>query len=184
LALLFRPYLSETFYGGEFNKKFVVVGPKGIKEFVSEVAQVFHHNALMKYQKIEYLDFKPEMDFDSFKINVYPVTHLGLDANAIKLTAEGKTFAYTGDAELSPGVIEAAKDVDLLITDAATPKKYPANAHMSTAQVGEICRDNGVKKVILTHQVPLGYNVDMVGEVKEVFDGEIILAKDLMEINL
>lgn len=184
LALLFRPYLWESFYGGKFDKVFTVVGPKGIKQFVKDLAQIFHHHELPDYAKIKYQDFQPEMHFDGFKVEVFPVKHLGMDANALRLTAEGKIFTFTGDAELSNGVIGAAKNTDLLIADTGTPKKFEPKAHMSTIQVGEICRDHNVKKVVLTHQVPPGYKVDMVGEVKEVFDGDVVLAKDLMAIDL
>jgi len=184
IALLIRPYIFESFYGGKIDKKFKIVGPKGVEQFVRDLANIFHHDSLPNYSKLEYIEFEPEMQFEGFKVDVFPVNHLGMDANALRLTAEGKILVYTGDAELSEGVIKAAKDVDLLIADTATPKGLDATAHMSTTQVGEICRDNGVKKVILTHQVPLGYKIDMVGQVREVFGGDVTLAKDLMEIEL
>jgi ribonuclease BN (tRNA processing enzyme) len=184
IALMFRPYIFETFYGGKFDKVLKIVGPKGTEKFVRSLSGIFQHNELPNFSKLEYIEYEPEMQFEGFKIETFHVDHSGLDASALRLSAEGKVLAYTGDASLSEGVIEVAKNADLLIADTSNPKWRNPAAHMSTTQVGEICRDNGVKKVILSHQIPPGYNVDMVSEVKEVFDGDVVLAKDLMQIEL
>lgn len=184
VALLMRPYIFETFYSGKFDKTLKIIGPKGVKKFVNDLAHLFHHDSLLDYPKLDYIEFEPEMEFDAFKVEVFPVEHLGMDANALKLSAEGKAITYTGDAEYSEGVIKAARNADLLIADSATPKGLSTVAHMSTVQVGEVCRDNGVKKVILTHQVPPGYKINMVNQVQEIFYGDVILAKDLMQIEL
>jgi len=51
-------------------------------------------------------------------------------------------------------------------------------------EIGKLCKEAGVKKVVLTHFLPHAKNVDLVSEVKENFDGEVVLGKDLLELNL
>lgn len=184
LSILMRAFILETFYGGTLSHSIKVIGPKGIHNFVTTLAVTQGHNDVVDFAKLEFIEFDGSIDFGSFKVESFGVEHLGMDAYALRMEAEGKIFTYTGDAIHSEGVIEAAKNTDLLITDCATPKDKPATAHLGTTQVGEICRDHGVKKVILSHQVPPGYNVDMVSQVKEIFDGEVILAKDLMVVEV
>lgn len=185
IPMLVRPYVLETFYGGKYDKVLEIVGPKGTKEYIKKIAELNNHSFVDKFSKFNYREYGNQLDSNGFMVNSFKVEHIEMDAYALRLEAEGKVFTYTGDSVLSPGVVEAAKNADLLITDGATPKKYPANAHLGTHQVGEICRDNGVKKVILSHQVPPGYNVDMVGEVKEVWpEGDVVLARDLMEMEV
>lgn len=182
--ILMRTYLSQKYYGMELKKNLHIVGPKGMQKFVSDLCAVYQLQFIIGFANYIYHDFEPVMEFDDFSLETYPVTHLGVDAYALRFKFEDKVFAFSGDSEKCGGVENSAKNADLFIADCATPKKYPANAHMSTTQVGEVCRDNGVKRVILSHQVPPGFNIDMVSEVKEVWDGSVVLAKDLMQIDL
>ena len=56
--------------------------------------------------------------------------------------------------------------------------------HLTAEEIGKLCKEAGVKKVVLTHFLPHAKNVDLVSEVKENFDGEVVLGKDLLELNL
>lgn len=182
-AIISRFYINYKNYGGKL-KKLVVCGPKGIADFVKNIAETYLLEFVLEYPALEFIEFSEKIELDNVVIKPIKVEHLGIDAFALRTESEGKIFTYTGDAILSKGVMDASKDVNLLITDCATPKDKQPSAHLSTTQVGEMCRDNNVKKVILSHQVPPGYNVDMVGQVKEIFSGEVILAEDLMEIQV
>lgn len=181
--VLTRFWVDVKSYEGEV-RDLVIIGPKGIKDFVSKLGQIYELPKVIDYTGLKFLEYDKELSFFDFSVESFSVEHLNIPAYSLRIGVGGKIVTYTGDAVLSKGVIDASKDADLLITDCATPKKYPATAHLSTTQVGEICRDNGVKKVILSHQVPPGYNADMVGEVKEIWEGDVVLAKDLMELEI
>ena len=184
IALMFRPYVLETYYGGKYDKILTIVGPKGVKKFVKDVAEIFHHEVLPNFNKFKYLDLKPKMEFDDFSLETFKVEHSGLDARSMRFLFGDKIIAYSGDAALPDGVANAAKKADLLIVDCATPGHLVSASHLNTSQVGELCRESGVKHVILSHQVPPGYKMDMVGQVKKAFKGKVTLAKDLLKIQL
>jgi len=180
-AILARFNINYKFYGGKL-KKLTIYGPKDIKKFVEKLADAYLLSSTLQYSDFEFIEYSEDIKLDNLTIKPIKVEHLGVDAFALRIESQNKVFTYTGDAILSPGTIAASKNADLLITDCSTPKDQSPVAHLSTTQVGEICRDNNVKKVILSHQVPPAYNIDMVGQVKEIFDGEVVLARDLMEI--
>ena len=182
-SILARFNINHASYGEKLKKLFII-GPKGIENFVKNLAKVYRLGIIKNYQGAKYSEYKDKMKIGNLIIKPFKVKHLGTDAFALRIEDGNKIFTYTGDAVLSDGVINASENADLLITDCATPRKYPPTAHLSTTQVGHICKDNNVKKVVLSHQVPPGYKVNMVSEVKDVFEGEVVLAKDLMGINL
>lgn len=184
LAVMFRPYISEVLYGGPKGKTLTIAGPRGVKKFVTDLAKIFHHDILPGYKRFKYLDLKPKMEFAGFSLETFKVEHLGLDAKALRFNFGGKIVAYSGDAGLPAGVTKAAKKADLLIVDCSTPGNIISEAHLNTSQVGELCRDSGVKQVVLSHQVPPGYKVDMVGQVKKIYQGKVILAQDLLIIKI
>ena len=56
---------------------------------------------------------------------------------------------------------------------------------MTGQRAGKIAESNGVKKLILTHMSPLYMkDFDPKKDAEEYFKGVVILAKDLMEIEL
>jgi len=182
--LLMRGLLGHRFYGRELKKNLQIIGPKGMKDFVVNLCNIYRLYFLKDFDKYEYQDFEPNMKFNQFTVGVFPVNHLETDANALRIESAGKIIAYTGDAEKCDGVIKASQNADLLIADATNPNNIEGRVHMNTTQVGEVAKESSVKKVVLAHQMPVGFNVDMVSQTKEVFNGEVVLAKDLMEINL
>jgi len=184
LSFLMRAYIFEEFYEGTLVNTIKIIGPKGIHDFVRALANLQGHKGVVNFEKLEFIEYRENLDFEGFSVKPFRVEHLGMDAFALRLNAQGKVMVYSGDATLSEGIIKAIDKADLFITDCATPKDMMPTAHLGTTQVAGLCRDNGVKKVILSHQVPPGYNVDMVSEVKEVWNGDVILAEDLMEIVL
>jgi ribonuclease BN (tRNA processing enzyme) len=71
--------------------------------------------------------------------------------------ADGRRFAYTADTAPCTGLTDLAEDVDLLLSeatlrtldeDAAPPEP---RGHLLPAEAGEIARDGGARRLMLTH---------------------------------
>ena len=57
--------------------------------------------------------------------------------------------------------------------------------HTSPKEVGLLAENAKVKKLILNHFVPPVFNEEKLDmEIKEHYSGEIVIGKDLLEINL
>ncbi len=52
--------------------------------------------------------------------------------------------------------------------------------HLNAILAGKIARESNCKKLILTHFYPICDDYDILGQCKEEFSGDIILAEDLM----
>lgn len=52
------------------------------------------------------------------------------------------------------------------------------------AFAGRIARESNCKKLVLTHFYPICGDYDISGQCKEEFNGEVVLAEDLMTIEV
>lgn len=186
---LFMNYcLADLFELGSIIKFPKFIGPTGIGKFMFNYSQNSELLALNKWNKIEFVDYQPSMDFGNFKFKAFKVEHstFGFKANAYSLRFEvnGKIIAFSGDSTDCLGVRDACKNADLFICDASYSKGKSSPAHMDTSSIGEISQSSQVKKVLLTHFYPQVENMDLIPEVKEEFAGVVIKGEDLTEIEI
>lgn len=94
----------------------------------------------------------------------FPVTVIeqfhGYRDHGFRLTLEGKIVAYSGDCGVSSASYKLAEKADVLIHECSYSKNLPSAktwGHVTPEQVGEIAKDSGVEKLILTHFDPTHY---------------------------
>jgi ribonuclease Z len=88
-------------------------------------------------------------------------------------------MAYSCDTEPCQQVIDLAAGVDLLIHEAAGASP----GHTSAAQAGRIARDAEAKALCLIHYPTCSFDYrSLVGLAQEVFEGDVFLAEDFMEL--
>ena len=133
--------------------------------------------------------------------NVHPPI---VESFALKFEFPGKTVVFSGDTAYHPPLAQFAKGADILVHEAmllpaiefivranpnaATMLKHLKESHTPVADVGRIAADAAVKTLVLSHYVPVDApNVtdqQWIDGVRETWKGELVLAKDLMEIKL
>ncbi len=104
-------------------------------------------------------------------------------ADLVGQPRRGRTVVYTGDTRPSLSVVEAARGADLLIHDSTFGEEERARAvetgHSTAAQVAEVAREAGARRLVLTHISPR-YSRDapeLLAEAKAVFP-ESLVARD------
>ncbi|WKG03945.1 ribonuclease Z [Mycolicibacterium sp. HK-90] len=99
----------------------------------------------------------------------------------------GQRFAFVMDTRLCDAVFALAEDADLLViestfldTDAELAARY---GHLTARQAAQVAAAGRVRRLVLTH---FSQRYENAGrhrdEAAEVFDGEVIVAEDLMRI--
>ncbi|MDY6819637.1 MAG: ribonuclease Z [Halobacteriales archaeon] len=102
----------------------------------------------------------------------------------------GRRVIYTGDTRPTDTIADVAADADLLIHDATFGDEYADRAaetgHSTAREAAEIATAAGVSRLVLTH-ISSRYTGDasmLTRQAAEVFDGEVTLAHDGLEIEV
>jgi len=97
----------------------------------------------------------------------------------VRLAAEGRVLAYTGDTGPSPYVVELARDADLLVAEATHVEEVPedSRAFLSTAvQAGRDAAQAGARHLLLTHLWPDEDPAAARAAAESEYDGELDVA--------
>ncbi|MGB6275114.1 MAG: MBL fold metallo-hydrolase, partial [Rhodococcus sp. (in: high G+C Gram-positive bacteria)] len=90
-------------------------------------------------------------------------------------TAEGRTFAYSGDTGMCQAVRDLAHGADMFLCEASwtdSPER-PEGVHLSGTEAGRIAREAGVGELLLTHIPPWTSREDVIAEAKAEFSGPV-----------
>jgi len=122
--------------------------------------------------------------FDDFKVESLPVEH-NPESIAYRITGpDGQSVVYSGDTDFSDNLVILAKDADLLICESALPDELKVKGHLTPSLAGEIAKRANVRKLVLTHFYPECDQTDIEKECRKVYEGPLILAEDLMVIEI
>ena len=123
-------------------------------------------------------------EFDDFKVESLPVEH-NPESIAFRITSPaGISMVYSGDTDFSENLVTLSKDADLLICESALPDELKVKGHLTPFLAGEIATRANVRKLVLTHFYPECDQVDIEKQCRKTYSGPLILAEDLMQINL
>jgi ribonuclease Z len=105
----------------------------------------------------------------------------------VSASRPGQKFAFVMDTRLCDGVYALAKDADLLVIESTYLHEDEQHAidhgHLTARQAAAVAAECGVRKLVLTHFSQRYTDASRFrAEAAEVFDGEIVVAKDLDRI--
>jgi ribonuclease BN (tRNA processing enzyme) len=102
------------------------------------------------------IDIGEELEVGPFTVGTRPLPHW-LPNAGMRIGADGKVLAYTGDTGPSPEVVSLARDADVLIAEATYAEQVPdshARYQSSAPQAGRQAADAGAARLLLTHLWP------------------------------
>jgi ribonuclease BN (tRNA processing enzyme) len=122
--------------------------------------------------------------FGDFQVESLPVNH-NEESIAYKITGSaGKSVVYSGDTDFSDNLVTLSKAADLLICESALPDELKAKGHLTPSLAGEIGTRANVCNLVLTHFYPECDLVDIEKQCRKTYDGPLLLAEDLMIIEI
>ncbi len=119
----------------------------------------------------------------SLHLTACPVSHAP-ESVALRFEdpGSGKTIAFSGDTDVCPGLVKAARNADAAFFECSFPNERKAAGHLTPGEAGQAASEARVKKLVLTHFYPECEGADILGQCRETFSGEIILAEDLLRV--
>ena len=118
---------------------------------------------------------------------IIPTTVLhapGLHCLGYRVEYQGRALAYSGDSQYCAPLVRLCGDADLAVLDCSFPASRPNPVHLHAGQCGQVAREAGVGRLILSHFYPIAERYDVRAQAGEAFDGSITKARDLLRIEL
>jgi ribonuclease BN (tRNA processing enzyme) len=105
---------------------------------------------------------------------VHPVPAYGL-----RVEADGRVLAYSGDTGPCTELVELARDADLLLAEAAFQEGVlnPTDLHLTGVDAGRAASKAEVGRLLLTHIPPWNDREVALAEARTTFDGSVELAR-------
>lgn len=120
-------------------------------------------------------------------VTPFEVVHPAAESHALRIEDGSHAIAYSGDSAWTPALIDAARNADLFLCEAAwgpTSEGMAPGMHLSGAEAGRIAREAGVKTLVLVHIQPWTSTQATLEAARAEFDGEIVVgsAGDVFEL--
>lgn len=165
------------------TKPLYLTGPKGFMAFYEGLTHLYGDWIAPKtYELVVNETLKEVTEAEGFRVIPREVVHLQHSLCYRIESADGKSLVFSGDTTYCDAMIEAAKGADLLVLECSAPDEQPMKVHLTPTEAGQIAALSGCRRLVLTHLYPICEAYDLVTPCKKVFDGEVILAEDLMRL--
>jgi ribonuclease Z len=142
-------------------------------------------------------DVGPGLVFKSkdWQVTAAPAEHVQpwLDSLAYRVDSSEGSVVFTGDTQPCESVTALAKNADVMLCMCWDDHQSMVNSkeifgQCSTVGAARLAQDAGVKKLVLVHVGPHlsghGPMESGIGEVRNIYDGEIVFSEEVMRIPL
>lgn len=186
-----------------------VIGPVGTARYVDAVTAMLADDVSYRLAHHEDLGWGPPSEVaevssgvvfetEGLRVIAEPTDHAPVHPTVgYRVEADGKSAVIAGDTVPCGGLDQLCAGADLYVQTVLNESlvsqvpmqrfKDTIDYHSSIAQAAQTAERNGVKTLVLTHMVPApfpGTEGSWIEEAAEHFSGEIVMAADLMAIEL
>ncbi len=114
------------------------------------------------------------------------VHHPPIEAYGLRVELGRSVVAISGDTTACDGLVELARDADVLLMDACAPAPdHPlAGFHATAADAGEVAARACAGTLVLTHLLPGADPAQLAADARRAFGGEVRVARDLDALDL
>ncbi len=166
------------------RKELTLLGAPGFRDFYDRLRRAYGPwvEAGDYPLVIEEISGRP-VSLGSLVLSAVPVSHTPQSvAYRLEEPEAGKAIAFSGDTDVCAGLVAAARSVDVAVFECSFPNERKVEGHLTPREAGEVAAAARVKRLVLTHFYPECEGADILGQCRETYSGEIILAEDLLRL--
>jgi ribonuclease BN (tRNA processing enzyme) len=155
-----------------------VYGPSDIREHVASAFGRPVDDLLNAVYDFHPVSGPGHLNVGPFDIELDRVNH-PVETYGMRITADGKTMAYSADSGVSDELVKLARGADLFLCEASYLEgdDNPPDIHLTGKEAAEHALRADVGQLLLTHLVPWGDASRTLAEAKPVFPGELALVE-------
>ncbi|MCX6799214.1 MAG: ribonuclease Z [Candidatus Diapherotrites archaeon] len=161
-----------------------IFGGSGFKGFVETLLDAYPSLKKLPF-KLTASDLEPygSKKFGEFSLKTKPMSHAP-SSIGMRFEAGRKSVVFSGDTEANENLVELSKGADLLVLECNYGKEPPKFSHLNAEIAGGIAARAKAKAILLSHLLPETEKQDLKKIAAKKFSGKILLAKDLLEVNV
>ena len=167
------------------RKPLVVYGPPGLARLYRRLNAAFQRWLSPRGFKVRFVEVQDAMlRLPGYTVRSKRMHHYRTKAVGYRLTAKGKTLAYSGDTDVCECVAELGRNADALILECSMTDERKAKGHLTPGDCGWIAAKARCRRLVLTHFYPVFGGYDIRGRVRRHFRGPLTLARDFTKIRV
>lgn len=167
------------------HKDLLIVGGEGFRDYFEGMRWVNGSSLEPSTFRIHIRELAVgEIRIDDLNITAFPLQHTPQSVGYRITSPEGKAMAYSGDTDYCPNLLALAKGADLLLLECSFPDEKKVPGHLTPSLAGRIAQAAGCKRLVLTHLYPPCDKTDIKMICQKQFSGDIIVAEDMMCIDI
>lgn len=168
------------------GKALTLLGAPGLRDFHDRLRRTYGSwvDAEEYSLRVEELSSGP-VTLGPLVLTAVPVSHSPQSvAFRVEDTETGKVIAFSGDTDVCPGIVTAARNADVAVFECSFPDELKVKGHLTPSEAGELADVARVKKLVLTHFYPECEEADILGQCRKTYSGDVILAEDLLRVSV
>ena len=167
------------------EKSLAITGPPGIKNFYQRLLNLYGEVILPHFFTLNFTELtEGEISSSDWKLTAKPMIHTEHSIGYRLENSQGKVIVYSGDTDYCRNIITLAQNADILILECSFSDERKVSGHLTPSIAGKIASEAGCRKLVLTHLYPDCDNYDITGQCRKIFGREIVLAEDMMKIEV
>ena len=184
------PFLFATKYPDQHRRKqqLTIMAGAGLIEFFDGLKKVYGKWIDIGDQLESVVELSTagaeSRQMDDFRLTSMPMAHNDESIACRVESKNNRSVVYSGDTDYTENLVELAWNADLLICESALPDSLQVKGHLTPSIAGKMAAEAAVQKLVLTHFYPECDQVDLAAECRKTYDGPLILADDLMRIEV
>lgn len=163
------------------TKELLVYGPIGFASFVTRLMQAWGKPKSFDVI-VQELSDKKILTIDGVAVFVYEVAHVVHSIGYRFVDKKGRVIAFSGDTGPCKGLLAVAHNADVAVFECSFSED--TKGHLTPTLAGKIAQEAGVKRLILSHMYPQINSLSAQDCCKKQFDGDVIVAKDFLQMNV
>lgn len=169
-------YVLRKYHPTGSQPKIPVWGPKGTAKRLANAYDLPRKPGMR--EEFRFHTYKQPVKLGPFAIESFEVDH-PVPAYGFRISAFGRTLAYSGDTGPTPVLDEIADGAELFLCEASFRERdtNPPGVHLTGREAGDVATRAGVGRLVVTHVPPWHDAQEIFGEAKDAYDGTIDLAE-------
>jgi len=167
----------------ERKADFPITGCRGLQDFIKRMVDLYPEVAPLSFELQLHEVHQDEFLIGEVRLRSAPTGHTA-DSVAFRVDDGTHSMVYSGDASPRGELARLAEGADVLVSECSFPSGWTTGDHLNADTVGEIAQNAQVKSLVIVHTYPPALIVDLVGQIRKHYEGQVQVGVDGLRLTV